>query len=367
MANILSKHWRLISILSGTIILCWVLYLLRLAIFPFAIGLVLAYLLMPIVSWLEKKMPRQGSHPGLKRVLSILLVFFVLLSLIAVFSYFIVSAVIDASVVLAESAPYFIGKSLYQITEWLEGLRQQFPPEIRQEVDRALLEAGVAVGNAIRDAFITGFSSAPRTVGLFLGIGALPLFLFYLLKDSEKLRRNFYSTFTPAITEHVRNIAFIIERILGRYIRAQLMLGLIVAYFSFIGLLILEIPFALVLALLAGVGELIPTLGPWLSGAVVVIVTLAIAPDKVIWVIILFLIIQLLENTLLVPRIQGGYLRLHPALMILLLVLGAYIAGLWGLLLAGPLTATGVEIYKYLRQLYREEEEEKLEPPPEEA
>ncbi|MFC1931474.1 AI-2E family transporter [Chloroflexota bacterium] len=365
MANILSKHWRLIAIVSGTIIFCWLLYLLRLAIFPFALGLVLAYLLMPVVSWLEKKLPRQGSYPGLKRVFSILLVFIVLLSLIAVFSYFIVTAVIDASVVLAESAPYFIGKSLFQITEWLEGLRQQFPAEIRQEVDRALLEAGVAVGNAIRDALSTGVSSVPRTVGLFLGIGALPLFLFYLLKDSEKLRRNFYSMFTPAITEHVRNIAFIIERVLGRYIRAQLMLGLIVAYFSFIGLLILEIPFALVLALLAGVGELIPTLGPWLSGAVIVIVTMAIVPDKVIWVILLFLIIQLLENTLLVPKIQGGYLRLHPALMILLLVLGAYIAGFWGLLLAGPLTATGVEVYKYLHQLYQEEE--KIEQPAEEA
>ena len=357
MAKILSKHWRLLSIVLVAIIVFWVLYLLRTAIFPFVLGLILVYLLMPVVSWLERKLPRPGDWPQFKRVFSILVVFIVLLALVAAFSYFIVTAVIDASLVLAESAPYFIGKSLYQIQEWLEGLRQQFPPEIRQEVDRALLEAGVALGNTIRDAFVTGISFVPRTFSIFLGLAALPLFLFYTLKDSEKLKRNFYSVFPSGITEHIKNITNIIEGVLGRYLRAQLMLGLIVAYFSFIGLLILRIPFAPVLALLAGIGELIPTLGPWISGAIVAIVTLAVAPDKVVWVILIFLVIQLLENNLLVPRIQGGFLHIHPAVLIALLVIGAYIAGLWGLLLAAPLTATGMEIYKYVHRHYHEAEE----------
>lgn len=357
MVNILSKHWRLVSLVLGIIIVFWVLYLLRMAILPFVLGLVLAYLLLPIISWLEKKLPRQGSWLGLKRVFSILIVFIVLLGVVAVFSYFIVTAVIDASLTLLESAPYFIGQSLYQIQEWLEIVRQQFPPEIRQQVDKALLEAGVALGNSIRDALVAGISSVvPRTFTIFLGLAALPLFLFYTLKDSERLKRNLYSALTPGIAEHIRNIIRIIERVLGRYIRAQLMLGLIVAYFVFIGLLILGVPFALVLALLAGLGELIPTLGPWISGAVVAIVTLAIAPEKVIWVILIFLLVQLLENNLLVPRIQGHYLHIHPAILIFLLVLGAYIAGFWGLLLAAPLTATGVEIYKYVRECYQEAE-----------
>ena len=356
MVKILGKHWRLLSIVLVAIIVFWVLYLLRTAIFPFILGLILVYLLMPVVSWLERKLPRPGDWPQFKRVFSILVVFIVLLTLVAAFSYFIVTAIIDASLVLAESAPYFIGKSLYQIQEWLEGLRQQFPPEIRQEVDRALLEAGVALGNTIRDAFVTGISFVPRTFSIFLGLAALPLFLFYTLKDSEKLKRNFYSVFPSGITEHIRNITDIIESVLGRYLRAQLMLGLIVAYFSFIGLLILRIPFAPVLALLAGIGELIPTLGPWISGAIVAIVTLAVAPDKVVWVILIFLVIQLLENNLLVPRIQGGFLHIHPAVLIALLVIGAYIAGLWGLLLAAPLTATGMEIYKYVHRQYQEAE-----------
>ncbi|MCH8864300.1 MAG: AI-2E family transporter [Chloroflexi bacterium] len=358
MIDYINKHWRLITLVLSIIIVLWILYLLRMALIPFVFGLVLVYLLMPAITWFEGKLPHPGSKPRLKRALSILLVFMVILGFIGLFSYFIVTTIIDSSVILLESAPFFIGKSLHQIQQWLEVVREQFPPEIRAEVDRALLEGGVALGNAIRNAFVQGITFIPQTFPLFLGLAALPLFFFYLLKDSEKLTQNLYSALTPGVAEHVRNLVCILERVLGRYIRAQLMLGLIVAYFTFIGLLVLGIPFAPVLALLAGVGELIPTLGPWLSGAVVVIVTLALAPDKVLWVIFLFMGIQLLENSLLVPRIQGGYLRIHPAVLIMLLVLGAYIAGIWGLLLAAPLTATGVEIYKYVRHCYQAEKTE---------
>ncbi len=80
------------------------------------------------------------------------------------------------------------------------------------------------------------------------------------------------------------------------------------------------------------------------------IVTLAVAPQKAIWVAVLFFLVQILENNLLVPRIQGSYLHIHPVMIMVLLVLGAYLAGFWGIVLAVPLSATIVEIYKYVRQ-----------------
>jgi predicted PurR-regulated permease PerM len=68
-------------------------------------------------------------------------------------------------------------------------------------------------------------------------------------------------------------------------------------------------------------------------------------------------VVQLLENNLLVPRVQSAYLHIHPVIMIVLLVFGAYIAGFWGLLLAGPLVATLVEIFKYIRDRYTKKAE----------
>ena len=362
--SVLRKHWRLISFISGVIIVFWLLYALRSAILPFVFGLVLAYLLLPVISWVERKLPRQDKWRQTKRVSLIILIFIVGLGIIGFLTYFIVVAVVDAFRIIVENVPQFISSAFLTLHKWLEALRLQFPAEMRQQLDEFLLNVGVVLGNALRDTFIKGVSFVPSTFSLMLGFGALPLFLFYILKDSDKLKTSFYSGLPPWVAEHTKNIISIIERVLGRYIRAQLVLGLIVAYLVFIGLLILGMSsVAPVLAAVAGVTELIPTLGPWIGGAFAVIVTLAIAPEKAIWVVALFLFVQLLENTLLVPRIQGGYLRIHPAIAIFLLVLGAYIAGFWGILLAVPLAATIVEIYKYVRQNIETEENQHLPQP----
>jgi predicted PurR-regulated permease PerM len=362
-SSVFTRHWRLISLIVGIIIVVWLLYALRSALLPFASGLVLAYLLLPVISWIERKLPGQGKWQQTKRVSLIILSFIIMLALVAALSYYIVTAVINAFLILVNNAPQYIARGLYQLQQWAELFRQQFPPEVQQQINELLLDAGAALGNAVRGVFMRGISFIPSTFGLIFGFAALPVFLFYILKDSEKLKNGFYSAFSPQIAEHAKNIVSIIEGVLGRYIRAQLLLGFIVAYLCFVGLLILGIELAPVLAAFAGVTELIPILGPWIGGTAAVIVTLAVVPEKTIWVALLFVLVQLLENTLLVPRIQGGYLRIHPAIVIVLLVLGAYIAGFWGLILAVPLTATAVEIYKYVRHSLKVEESEETPQP----
>ncbi len=348
--SVFRSHWRLISFILGIIIVFWLLYALRSAILPFAFGLVLAYFLLPIISWIEERLPLQGKWRQTKRVSLIILIFIVLLGLFGFLSYFIVTAVINAFLVLINNAPQYISRGLFELSEWAELLRQQFPPEMQQQLNKFFVDAGAAVGSAIQGIFTRGISFIPRTFSLIFGFAALPLFLFYILKDSEKLNKSLYSALSPWAAEHAKNIISIIESVLGRYVRAQLMLGFIVAFFVFIGLLfLLGIEVAPALAAFAGITELIPILGPWIGGAAGVIVALALAPEKAIWVALLYILVQLLENNLLVPRIQGRYLRIHPAVLLVLLVLGAYIAGFWGILLAAPLTATIVEIYKYAR------------------
>ncbi|MBN1176492.1 MAG: AI-2E family transporter [Dehalococcoidales bacterium] len=364
MTNVFVKHWRLVALALGIILFIWVLYLLRTFVLPFAIGLVLAYLMMPLVGWMERHIPPRNKWPGFRRVFSVIVAFILLLAIIGGFVYVIVSAVMDASVKLVESAPYFIGQSVIRVQEWIEGIISRLPVEMQEELTAEIVEGGVSLGRTIRSALMGAVSSIPGTFNLILGFAVLPFFLFYVLKDSDKLKHSLATGLPHSVSWHGRNIVDIVERVLGRYIRAQLMLGLIVGYFSFVGLLLLDVPFPLALALLAGVGELIPTLGPWIAGAVAVVVAIAMAPDKAIWVAVLYMGIQLVENNLLVPKIQSAYLRIHPAVMIVLLVFGAYIAGFWGILLIGPLTATLVEIFKYVRERYRSQNPpEELKPP----
>ena len=115
MTNPLAKHWRLIALALGIVLLLWVFYMWRTFVLPFAIGLVLAYLLMPLVNWLEGILPPRRKWAGFKRVISVLVAFILLICIVGGFLYVVVTAVIDAVQVLVESAPYFLTESLAQV------------------------------------------------------------------------------------------------------------------------------------------------------------------------------------------------------------------------------------------------------------
>ena len=124
------------------------------------------------------------------------------------------------------------------------GLHQFFPIEMQQQVDAFVMEVAADLGNSIKDAFMKWLPSIPRLLDPLLSLISLPIFLFYILRDSEKLSMSFYSALPPWLTEHIRNILAIVGEVLGRYVRAQLLLGFIVGYLCFIGLFIMRIKFA---------------------------------------------------------------------------------------------------------------------------
>jgi predicted PurR-regulated permease PerM len=349
LADSLKKYWRLLATLAICALVVYILYLWRMFVLPFAVGLVLAYVLKPLVAWLEKILPPRKKKSEFKKTVAVGISFLVLVIVFGGIIYIVISTVIDASLKLVENAPFFFGQSLNRIQEWFQNLVANLPIGIQQQVNQELTQVGLSLGESVKNILLRSLASISGYINTILGFAVLPFFLFYLLKDSDKIKKSLATSLPPSVAFHGRNIVTIIEGVLGRYIRAQGMLGLIVAYFTFIGLLLLNVPFPLALALIAGISELVPTIGPWIGGSISVLVALAMAPGRAIWVAALFLGIQMVENAFLVPRIQSAFLRIHPIIMIVLLVFGTYIAGIWGLLLIGPLTATIVEIFKYVR------------------
>jgi predicted PurR-regulated permease PerM len=347
--SIFRRNWRLILFVLGIIITFWLAYIFRSVLLPFICGLVLAYLLYPIVSWLERKLPVKSRWLSARRASLIAGIFIIALVVVGILAFYTVTGVASSFSILIKNAPQYFSEGLQTLRGWLEGFQSWLPPELQQQAGGGFSDVGTTLGNAVRNAFGKGISYVAGTVGFILGFVALPVFLFYLLKDWEKLSSGFYSAFSPQMSKHVRGIVGVIDKVLGRWIRAQLILSAAVAVLCFIGLAALGITLAPALAVLQGIMEFIPILGPWIGGIIGVIVILAIAPQKVIWAIIIYLAVQLLENIFLVPRIHGGYLRIHPAVILVLLPLGAFIAGLWGIILIVPLTATIIELYKYVR------------------
>jgi len=349
-SNIFKRQWRLIAFVLVLIIILLLFSVFWTVLLPFVIGLILAYLLYPLIAWLERKLPVQGKWSSAKRASLITIIFIIFLVLIGLFTFYILTGVVSSFSALLKNAPQYFSDGLKTIHGWLNGIQQWLPPETQQQTGGIAQNIGTALSNALKNAFAKGLSVVTSTFGLIVSFIALPVFLFYVLKDWEKLRSSFYSAFSPQIAKYVRGVTGVIDKVLGRWIRAQLMLSAVVAVLSFIGLAALGIKLAPALAALQGLMEFVPILGPWIGGAVGVIVVLAIDPQKAIWVAVVYLAVQLLENILLVPRIHGSIMRIHPAMILILLPLGAFIAGLWGIILIVPLTATAMELFKYARE-----------------
>jgi len=347
--HLVTRHWKLITAVVLAITTFLFAYRMRGALFPFVIGGIIAYVVLPLLSRIEARLPWQGRFTEAKRIFLVVAFFIVSLGLFFLLSLYIGRAMANSLGALVANAPEFFSSAFARLGESLEPLRSNLSPEWQAHVDEALTNAGNQLGNALTNVLSKSASLIPASVGFIFGLVTLPFFLFYLLKDSRRLGRGFYAGLPPWLAGYARDIIGIVDNILGRYIRAQLMLGLIVGTLVFIGLMILSVPNAPLLAVVAGLTEMVPILGPWIGGAIGVLVTLALAPEKALWVAVVFLAVQILENSLLVPRVQSAYLGLHPVVIIVLLPLGAEIAGFWGIVLAVPLTATAVKIYEYIQ------------------
>ncbi|MBU4301116.1 MAG: AI-2E family transporter [Nanoarchaeota archaeon] len=177
------------------------------------------------------------------------------------------------------------------------------------------------------------------TIGIFSNIVTtfmVLVFAFYFLLE-RKYAHKFISGFlgeeqAGAIIETLLRI----EQRLGSWVGGQLILMLSVGILSYIGLVVLGIEFALPLAIVAGILEIIPTIGPVVSSIPAIIVALSISPLYGLYTAILYIVIQQLENNILVPLIMKRSVGLHPLVTIVSLLVGARLGGIVGAILAVP-------------------------------
>ena len=352
------KNWQLITFIVGLVIFVWLIWTLISAVLSFLIGLIIAYLLLPVVRWLEKHLPGGKKHPGARRIFIIFGIYLIALILLAGMAFYLVTVVSSTATLLWQNLPQLISAIVARIQSLLAAIRLEVPASLLGQYDTTIEDGGVIVVNALRNGLGQGFSTTIASAGLILGFLSLPLVVFYMLKDWDSLRDGFFGIMPSWASEHAKNVAGILERVMGRYIRGQLIMSLIIGSLVFIMLTILGIGFAPALAVWAALMENIPLLGVWLSIIAGVAVALATNPEKAIWLFLGYVIIQLIENNLLVPRIQGNVMRMNPIFIILVSVVGAYLAGLTGFIIAVPVAATVIELLKYFRHSVDHKESE---------
>ncbi len=165
------------------------------------------------------------------------------------------------------------------------------------------------------------------------------VFSFYLIMEREKVHRVLVALVPYSDKKKLNRFLEKVDAKLGDWMRGQLLLMLIIGLASLVGLLILGVPFAIPLALIAGTLELVPIVGPILAAIPAIMVALAVSPIKALAVIVLYILIQQLEGSLVVPRVMKKAVGLDPLVVILAIMVGARIAGPLGALLAIPTAA----------------------------
>lgn len=344
-----NRYWRYILFVAGTAIVLWVFYSFRMVLLPFVIGMVLAFLLTPLVKWLELIIPGKSKHTGTRRILAIIIILFSIMGVLAVAVFFMIGAILHSSSQMLANSSQYIDNFITQAQQWTANIRNMFPESTRAYVDSIVQSIGSSISSSLQGAFSGSPTIILNSLGVVFGFAAVPLFVFYLLKDSELVVKGICSSFGKRASPHVNQVICIIGAVLGRYVRAQLLLSAILFAMTLIGLLVLGVPFALPLAFFNGISALVPILGVLIAGAVMVLVTLALAPTKVLFVIGLDIVVNLLVGMLLSPRVQASAMKIHPALVIILLVLAGYFWGIWGMIFTVPIAATLINIFKYIR------------------
>jgi predicted PurR-regulated permease PerM len=356
--TVIKRHWRLITFIICLLIFAVIVWKFISVLLPFIFGLIIAYLLLPLVRWLEKHLPGGKKHPGTKRISIILGVYFAALIIIAAALFYAFTTVSNSITSLWQTVPQTISSIVVWAQDFLVKIRLNVPSSMLAQYDQAISDAGVSAVNILRSGLGTGFSLVSSSVSLILGFLAMPLIVFFMLKDWDKLRDGFFGIMPDWAGEHAKKIMSIMERVLGRYIRGQFIMSVIIGVLVFILLTILKIPFAPALALWAALMENIPTLGVWLSMIASVSIALATNPGKALWVLLGLIVIQLMENNLLAPRIQGANMKMNPIFILLISLIGAYLIGIAGFIIAVPIAATLIELLKYFRDIARQKESE---------
>ena len=297
--------YKTIIFITAFLLSLWIIYQILDLILLLFVALILMSALSPIVKTLSRfKVPKP---------LSILLIYIIIFSLLGTILTLSFTPLIEQTSRLIQVLPSAVS-SVLQVGN----------------VDQSFLqkEFGNITGNL--------FSFTKTIFDNVITIILLLVLTFYLLLEREDLERRTAQLFVGQ-EERIRKLLVEVEEKLGSWLRGQLMLSIIIGTLSFIGLTILQVPYALPLAIWAGLLEVVPVIGPIISAIPAIIVAVTIAPVLGAGVAAMYFVIQQLENHLIVPQVMRKAVGLNPLMVILAISIGGRLLGIGGALLAVPI------------------------------
>jgi predicted PurR-regulated permease PerM len=341
------RHRQALFALFMIAVVLLLLWTARGALPAFVIGLALAFVLDPGVTALARR--------GVPRWAGVLISYAATVAVIWALLAFALPPITEQARELVEQLPELgaaVGEVERGVIAWYESL--PLPPDVRDTIDEQLAASSEAVAGFLAGLLAPTINAVVRAATFLVGLVVVPVWLFFVLKDRDGFSRTVASAMPPTWRADAENVLALLGRVGGKWVRGQLLLGGSVFTATAIGLTILTLlgfeefgQFTLILALIAGVLEWLPIIGPILAAIPAILIGLSIGFPAAIAAAVLYTGIQQLENNVLVPKVMGDAVDLHPAVMILALVVGGALFGIGGAILAAPAVAAGRDLYRY--------------------
>jgi len=293
------------------------------------VAIILAALIDPFADWFERhKIPR---------ALAVILIYIILLALVGIILFLLIPPIIDEIGGLADNFSYYWDRA----TNWMRNL-----PFFAEDYKFAAgVEKGIeSVSENLSGAVGTVFGTI---TGLLAGLAATILVLvltFYLVVEEDAAKRALRNIAPEKYQPYISQLMSRMKKKIGDWLRGEIVLALIVGSLVYVALKILGVNYALLLAIFAGLAEFVPYLGPVIGAIPAIFISFAQSPLKAVLVLIVFIIIQQLENHLIYPKVMQRAVGLNPVISIIALLIGAKVGGAIGAVLAIPV-ATAISVF----------------------
>lgn len=337
--------WSIIGLLLIIALVFYFIYLIRSAIIPLIVAIAIAYLLVPLINILQKKM---------RRVFAVTITFLIFIGIIFTTLFFVIPIIIDQFKIFINSLPLYIQNLSEVINDFLQN------SIIVKNIENITGEEIITKDtNDIANYFlnlieteqinvfqgITTFGRSVVDVILYIVIG--PLLGLYILLYTDKIRPFFIKVLPARFRKDTNVVIDIINKVAGKYIRAQILVSIAVGILCTIVLLILKVDLAVLLGFIAGFFNIIPLIGPLIGGIPAALTALFVSPLTALIVILSFVVIQQIDNYVISPNIMKYRVGVHPGIIIFSLMAGGALMGFWGLIIAVPTVAIIQELIKY--------------------
>lgn len=310
-------------------LLLFFVYLIREVVAVLFVSLVFASAVDPWVDWLHKKKIPRG--------ISILFIYLILFIIISFTVYLIIPPIAQQVAELSANFPRYLEKLISGYSAFKEySVQHGILDSIKDNLGTISSNLQTAAGGV--------FSTIS---GIFGGIFSFFLVLvitFYMVVEESAIKKLVWSIAPAHHQPYIMQLINRMQRKMGLWLRGQLILSLAIFILTYVGLLVLGVEYALVLALIAGLTEFIPYLGPMIGAVPAVLLAFTQSPMLALFVIILFFVIQQVENNILVPKIMQKTVGLNPIISISVLMIGFKLAGVVGAILAIPV-ATAISVF----------------------